>query len=458
MIKGDKKIIRGWVMYDWANSVYNLVISSAIFPIFFEKATTAAYKSRMGLTASESVRTEDVTSFFFGFELTSSVLYTYVLALSFLTVSILSPILSGIADYSGNKKTFLKFFCYLGALSCCGLFFFDSDLMELSMVPFFLASIGFWSSLVFYNSFLPEIAEPKDHDKISATGFSMGYIGSMLLLILCLVWTMVLEMDVRYCFLFVGVWWVSFSQITYAVLPNNVYNKKKEKGVIWKGFNELKLVFKTFQKTRRLKRFVTSFFFFNTGVQTVMLLATLYASREIFKIPESLKQTLSASEIEKLEGEGTAGLIVAILLIQILGAVGAFLISRLSGIIGNLRALSIVVVFWIPLCVFAYFIPQGGHMQFYALACGVGVVMGGVQSLSRSTYAKFLPETTDHASYFSFYDVTEKIGIVMGTFFFGFMEYVMDDIRASILSVIFFFVVGAIMIFRVPKKEIELVP
>jgi UMF1 family MFS transporter len=170
--KGDKKIIRGWVFYDWANSVYNLVISSAIFPIFFEKTTTAAYKSRMGLSATDTVRTEDVTSFFFGFEITSSVLYSYVLALSFLTVSVLSPLLSGIADFSGNKKAFMKFFCYLGALSCCGLFFFDSHFMELSMLPFFLASIGFWSSLVFYNSFLPEIAEPKDHDKISARGFS----------------------------------------------------------------------------------------------------------------------------------------------------------------------------------------------------------------------------------------------------------------------------------------------
>jgi UMF1 family MFS transporter len=261
--------------------------------------------------------------------------------------------------------------------------------------------------------------------------------------------------DVRYCFLFVGVWWVSFSQITYRVLPSNVYNRKKEKGVIWKGFKELKIVFKAFKKTRRLKRYISAFFFFNTGVQTVMLMATLYASREIFKIPEAVKATLTPEEIEKMEGAGTAGLIIAILLIQILGAVGAFLISRLSGKIGNLRALTIVVVFWIPLCVFAYFIPQGGHGQFYALACGVGLVMGGVQSLSRSTYAKFLPETKDHASYFSFYDVTEKIGIVTGTFFFGFMEYMMDDIRGSILSVIFFFAVGMLMIFRVPKDEIQ---
>lgn len=463
MEKGNKKIIRGWVSYDWANSVYNLVISSAIFPIFFEKTTTNAYITRIYGDGSPdfdpsvySVRTEDVTSFFFGVELTSSVLYTYVLAASFLLVSFLSPILSGIADYSGKKKSFMKFFCYLGAISCVGLYFFNPNSMGLSMIPFFLASIGFWSSLVFYNSFLPEIAEPKDHDRISAKGFSMGYIGSMVLLIICLVWNMVLKLPIEYCFIFVGIWWVSFSQIAYRVLPDNVYNRKKEKGIIWKGFNELKIVFVEFKKTKRLKRFITSFFFFNTGVQTVMLMATLYASREIFKIPDEIRSTLSPEEIATKEGEGTAGLIIAILLIQILGAVGAYFISRLSGKIGNLKTLTIVVAFWIPLCVFAYYIPQGAHGQFYALACGVGIVMGGVQSLSRSTYAKFLPETKDHASYFSFYDVTEKIGIVLGTFFFGFMEYIMDDIRASILSIIFFFVMGLLMMFRVPKKELEI--
>lgn len=457
--KGNKKIIKGWVFYDWANSVYNLVISSAIFPIFYATATMSAYKDKKYGHLSEkafdamSVRSEEVTSMFFGMEISSSVLYSYILSASFLVVSFLSPMLSGIADYSGNKKNFMKFFCYLGAISCCGLFFFSADSMELSMIPFFIASIGFWSSLVFYNSFLPEIAERKDHDRISAKGFSMGYIGSMVLLIICLVWYMVLGQDIQYCFLFVGIWWVAFSQITYRAIPNNVYNKKKEKGIIWKGLNELKIVFKEFKKTKRLKRFITSFFFFNTGVQTVMLMATLYASREIFKIPQEVRELLTHDEITAKEAEGTAGLIIAILLIQILGAVGAILISRLSGKIGNLKALTIVVVFWIPLCVYAYYIPVGGHVQFYLLASGVGIVMGGAQSLARSTYAKFLPETEDHASYFSFYDVTEKIGIVLGTFFFGFMEYIMDDIRASILSVIFFFVVGLLMMLRIPKEE-----
>ena len=279
-----------------------------------------------------------------------------------------------------------------------------------------------------------------------------GYIGGVTLLIICLIWYMVLGFNIRYCFIFVGLWWISFSQITYNVLPNNVYNRIKNKNIIWKGFTELKLVFLEFKNMKRLRRFLSSFFFFNTGVQTVMLTATLYASKEIFKIPNSVRSTLTIDEITSREAAVTTNLIIAILLIQILAAIGAILIAKLSKIIGNIKTIKILIGFWIPLCIFAYFLEQGSYNQFYILACGVGLVMGGIQSLSRSTYSKMLPETENHASYFSFYDIIEKIGIVLGTFFFGFMEYVMNDIRASILSIILFFVVGFLMMYRVPDK------
>ncbi len=457
MEKGNKKIIRGWVMYDWANSVYNLVISSAIFPIFYETVTSNAFKAKYFHTSIEKAKDMKlpeqvtVTVDFFGAELSSSVLFSYVLSASFLVVCFLSPILSGIADYSGSKKRFLKFFCYFGALACMSLYFFDTSRLEWSMLSVFLASIGFWNSLVFYNAFLPEIAEPEEHDKISARGFSMGYFGSMLLLVICLVLIKVPifsffddpatplkeAMPVKYCFVLVGIWWMTFSQFTYRVLPHNVYNKKVEKGIIWRGFRELKLVFKEFRTTHRLKRYLTSFFFFNTGVQTVMLMAVLFAKKEIFSGP--------------YEEEGKTGLIVAILLIQILGAAGAFLMSRLSQRIGNIRTLIISVSIWVALCACAYFIQTPLH--FYLLACGVGLVMGGVQAVARSTYSKFLPETTDHASYFSFYDATEKIGIVLGTFFFGLVEYLTNDLRFSVISVTVFFALGLITLFRVPKEE-----
>lgn len=464
--KGDKKTIRGWVMYDWANSVYNLVISSAIFPIFYDTVTTKQYlsekaenvgKSWADLDPSQLKAGEEVMVDFFGMSIPNSALMSFVLSASFLLVSFSSPLLSGIADYRGNKKRFLQFFCYLGALSCISLYFFTDllkdGLLEIGMLSLMFASIGFWNSLVFYNSYLPEIAHKKDLDKVSARGFTMGYLGSMLLLILCLLLitpapgftffddpatTKVEGMPVGYCFILVGIWWVSFSQFTYRVLPNITSARVKEKGYIWKGFKELRNVFSEFRKTKRLKRYLTSFFFFNTGVQTVMLMATFFAKKEI-------SWPVKDGKVDD------SGLIIAILLIQLLGAAGAFLMSRLSGKIGNVKTLGISLLIWLGICAMAFIIKT--PVEFYALACTVGLVMGGVQALARSTYSKYLPETEDHASYFSFYDATEKIGIVTGTLFFGLMEVQFHSIRYSVVSVAFFFVVGLLMLFRIPKHE-----
>lgn len=462
--KGNKRIVRGWVMYDWANSVYNLVISSAIFPIFYDTVTTKMYKAERNpgvawdqLDKIPLAEGEEVYVHFMGLDIPNSALMSFVLSASFLLVSFSSPFLSGIADFRGNKKRFLQFFCYLGAFACMSLYFFTdlmrAHLLELGMLSLFLASIGFWNSLVFYNSYLPEIAEHKDLDRISAKGFTMGYLGSMLLLIICLLLITpafpffdnpatpdkVEGMPVSYCFVLVGIWWIFFSQFTYRVLPNNISDRKREKGYIWKGFKELKKVFKEFRSTIRLKRYLTAFFFFNTGVQTVMLMATFFAKKEIMwpKKPDG--------------SDDNSGLIIAILLIQLLGAAGAFIMSRLSGKIGNVKTLGISLVIWLGVCAAAFIIET--PTEFYALAASVGIVMGGVQALARSTYSKFLPETTDHASYFSFYDATEKIGIVMGTLFFGLMEVWFESIRYSVVSVALFFILGLILLFRIPAKE-----
>jgi UMF1 family MFS transporter len=441
--KGDKKIIKGWVMYDWANSVYSLVISTAIFPLFYDYQAKSVYAEQIGKSI-KSIDPNDVTVTFFGYNVSPSVIYSMVLSISFLIVSLLSPILSGIADYTGNKKRFLQFFCYLGAMSCMSLFFFDAHYMEISMIPFLMASIGFWCSLVFYNAFLPEIASTKNQDDISARGFIMGYIGSVILLLICLILTQGEDLLgiknlnnslTKYCFVLVGVWWIGFAQVTYRVLPNNPFKKKPEADYIWKGYRELKIVYKEFMQTTRLKKYLYAFFFFNSGVQTVMLLATIFASKAI----------------DWPKGGETSGLIIAILLIQILAAIGAKLMSNVSIKIGNISTLKISVVVWIILCAVAYVITTPA--QFYIMASGVGLVMGGIQSIARSTYSKYLPETTDHASYFSFYDVSEKVGIVLGTAFFALTEYYFDDIRYSVISIAVFFVIGLFYLFKVPKEE-----
>ncbi|MFD0861645.1 MFS transporter [Sungkyunkwania multivorans] len=427
IVKGDKKTINAWIFYDWANSVYPLVITTAIFPIYYEGATEA-------IGGKIEV---------FGYEFINTELINYVGALSFLIVSIVSPFLSGIADYAGHKKTFLKFFCYLGALSCIGLYFFDVEHPIFGLTCYLFASVGFWGSLVFYNSYLPEIAEPAEHDAISAKGFSMGYIGSVILLLISLAITLGHESlglaegeAAKMSFILTGIWWIGFSQITYRRLPNVKTGVKVKGKLLLNGYRELYKTFKGLEHTKRLKRYLRAFFVYSMGVQTVMLAAVYFA----------------AKEVAWAEGEKTQGLIVSMLLIQFLGVAGAQLLAKVSGKIGNLNALKIVVGFWAALCVVGYFVET--PLQFYIIAAFVGLVMGAIQALSRSTYSKFLPPNTqDTASYFSFYDVSEKIGLIIGLFVFGYIEGITGSIRSSILALIVFFIIGFLLLMMVPKEE-----
>ncbi|MEZ4924474.1 MAG: MFS transporter [Crocinitomicaceae bacterium] len=429
--KGDKKIWRAWTFYDWANSVYPLVISTAIFPVFYSQKTSIVNKETC------EIITDKVS--FLGAEISNTVLYSWVVAASFIAVIILSPILSGVADYSGSKKKFLKFFCYLGAISTATLFFFNPERLELSMLSLFFASLGFWNSLVFYNAYLPEIAEPKDHDKLSAKGFSMGYIGSVILLVTCLVLIMVFKVPATYCFVLTGIWWIGFAQITYRSLPNPTSSNKITRKILGDGFRELKKAWKFIRSTVRLKRYLLAFFLLSMGVQTVMLMAVLFAEKVVFKCGDS------------------AGLIIAVLLIQLVAVLGAFLFSRSSKKFGNIKTLGGALVIWVACCAGAYRIVDT-QIEFYVLAGVVGLVMGGTQALSRSTYSKFLPDTTETASFFSFYDITEKIGIVIGMIIFGASEIIFGDIRSSVLSLVIFFGLGIIALMFVPKHENDTIP
>jgi len=434
MEKGNKRVINAWAFYDWANSIYPLVISTTIFPIFYEKVT-----SKIGTGPKH-----DLVQFW-GLDVKNTALYSFVVAASILMVSILSPILSGVADYSGSKKGFLKFFCYLGAIATGTLYFFNPEELEWSMLSIFFGSLGFWNSLVFYNAYLPEIAEPKDHDRVSAKGFSMGYIGATSLLIVCLVFMNggigpenLRFLDAEHVFLISGLWWIGFSQITYRRLPSPKSYNKVTREILGNGFKELKQVWQIIKSHTKLKRFLYSFFMYSMGVQTIMLMAVLFAKKEVF------------------DDDNTGGLIIAVLIIQFIAILGAYLFSYLSKKIGNIRTLIIAVSIWIFVCCYAFFFVHSPS-TFYFLAAIVGLVMGGTQSLSRSTYSKFLPETNDTASFFSFFDITEKIGIVIGMVIFGLVESTSGDIRTSVLALIVFFVIGIILLFRVPRNTEEVI-
>lgn len=425
--KGSKKLLNAWAFYDWANSVYTLTIASSIFPIFY---------SSLFLSEVKIVHA-------FGMDFKSTALITYVTAFTFLVVSFTSPILSGIADYVGNKKNFMKFFCYVGGIGCIGLYWFSLDRIHLSLLFYFMGLIGYWGSLVFYNSYLPDIAFPEQQDSISAKGFSMGYVGSVLLLIVNLVMVMTQEdgadkmQMMRYSFITVGLWWVLFSQYTFHVLPKGVSSGHKvTKLVILNGLKELHLVWKQLNQNLRLKRYLTAFFVFSMAVQTIMLVAVYFGEEEIVWGGDS---------------EKTIGLIGSILVIQLVAIIGAFLTSRASSKFGNIKTLIVINFIWMALCFYAYFMKT--PMQFYIAAGFVGLVMGGIQSLARSTYSKFLPDTEDTTSYFSFFDVAEKIGIVIGMGIFATIDQVTGSMRNSILFLFIFFLIGIILLFRVPRRD-----
>ncbi len=447
IIKNNPVTIKAWTFYDWANSVFPLVITSAIFPNYYEYVTSHdADKNFVGKTIT-----------FFGTEFQNHDIYAYIYAFALSIVVLIVPALSGIADYLGNKKRFLQFFCYLGSISCMGLFFFNRENIELSFIPFITATIGFWGSLVYYNSYLPEIASVDQQDKISAKGFAMGYLGSSLLLIICLIGIIVFKYEeklvdgklittgffkVKYSFVLTGIWWLSFAQYTFKRLPNT--SSKKEKvslsKIISKGFHELKLVFVDVMKRKSLKQFLSSYFFYNMGVQTVMVMAVLFARQEI-----------DWGVGEAAEKSKTNSLIVSILLIQFLGIAGSFLFSFISKKSNSITGLLIAILIWIAICLFTYFIVRK-PIHFYIVAASVGLVMGGIQSLSRSTYSKLLPDTDDNASYFSFYDVMEKLGMIIGTITFGLISQ-LTGMRNSVLALIIFFVIGFLLLLFVPRKQ-----
>jgi len=417
--KNNKKLINAWASFDWSNSVYNLIVTTAIFPIYYLSTTQEAF-------GGELVQ-------FFGVTIKNSVLYSYAIAFSFLIIVFLSPILSGIADYSGLKKRFMQFFTYLGSLSCMGLYFFNGENIEYGIACSVLASIGYAGSLVFYNGFLPEVASNEKMDKVSAKGFAMGYIGSVILLIINLILYQKFELfgfdngtsATQFGFVLVGLWWMGFSQIAFYYLNDSTTGKPISLNILGNGTKELKKVFDVVSDKKVMKRFLTSFFLFSMGVQTVMLLAPLFADKEI--------------------GMGADEMIYVVLILQIVAITGAYFFAWISNLKGNGFAISTTLLIWIIICIAGYFLKE--KVSFYALAAFLGFVMGGIQSISRSTYSKLIPkETKDTASFFSFYDITEKLAIVIGSLSYGFIDQVTGSMRNSMVFMAVFFIGGFIVL------------
>jgi|TARA_B110000503_G_scaffold54194_1_gene87072 MFS transporter, UMF1 family len=428
-IKGDSKVLNAWAFYDWANSVYPLVISSSVFPIYYG-----------------SLFLDDLYIDLFGFNFKNTALISFLTAFAFVVLSIITPLLSGVADYVGNKMSFLKFFCYSGSISCMGLYFFDIENIYMGLSFYFFALISFWASLVFYNSYLPDIAYKEQQDSLSAKGYALGYIGSVILLVFNLSMVLFPEsfgisgdnpelLAMRYSFVSVGLWWMIFSQYTFYYLPKSKSKRKIVKHVFFNGFKELKEVWDELKQIVIIKRFLIAFFIYSSALQTVLLIATYFGEQEI----------------NWGEGEKTTGLIVSILLIQLVAVFGSIITAKVSKKIGNIQTLVILNFTWAFLCIGAYFIKSS--FEFYIAAALVGMIMGGIQALSRSTFSKMIPETDNTTSYFSFYDVSQKVSIVFGMTLFAFVDQITGSMRISILIFIFIFLLGAFLLRRIKIKN-----
>lgn len=424
--KNDKKLIRSWAMFDWANSAYNLVITSTIFPIYY-----------ITITSSKSGGDDLVR--FFGVDLINTVLSNYALAFAYLAMVIALPFLSAYADANGRKMQVMQAFTYIGAIACMGLFFFKLDTLEIGIVCFTLAAMGYIGGVAINNSYLPIIASPDQQDSVSAKGFAYGYVGCVTIQLICFLFVLKPEwfgivdksFPARLSFLLVGLWWLGFSMIPFKVLPNNHPSEHASgKGLFERVRTEFIGVWKQISLNDAIKKFLPAYFFNSVGVQTIMVVATMFGQKELDLAQESL--------------------IITIILIQLIAILGAYLMSKLAKSLGNIKVLMLVTLLWAAICILSFYLKNAA--QFYGMACMVGLLMGGIQSLSRSTYSKMLPQDMeDTTSFFSFYDITEKLAIVMGLFVFGLIEQITHNIRYSALSLSIFFILGFLMLIRALK-------
>ncbi|MEK7434911.1 MAG: MFS transporter [Cyanobacteriota bacterium] len=427
----NPKAVFGWTMYDWANSVFALAITTAIFPSYFS-------------SISKSIKINDVSDNihivnFLGFQMPSISIYSYAISLSYLIIALLSPILGAIADHTGNKKKFMMFFCSIGSLSCTLLYFFDKTNYPMGVILFLFASLGFAGGNIFNDSFLPEVAEQKDYAKVSARGFMMGYIGSLIQLLMCLVLILNFKSfgfpDVasatKVSFVLVGLWWFGFAQITFFSLKE-LKPEKTEGNIIKKGFEELYKVFFEIKENKLLIRFLFSFLFYDMGMQTVIYTASSFGTDELHLTQPQL--------------------ITTILLIQLIAIVGANLFAKASEKFGNINTLITGIIFWTFICMAGYFIQTPTH--FYILACSVGMIMGGVQALSRATFSLFVPDAGENAAFFSFYSIVDKIAIILGLLSYGLINQVTHNLRTSILFLIVYFVIALALIFSIRKEKL----
>ncbi|WP_102345817.1 MFS transporter [Bacillus sp. Marseille-P3661] len=409
----NKKVIRSWLMYDWANSAFATVIMAAILPVFYYDVAAKG---------SESI---------------ASSLWGYSQAIAVLFVALLSPILGAIADYSGNKSKFLRFFAYLGIIASIFLCFVDEGDYQLASILMILGTIGYAGGNVFYDALLPEIASKKEMDFISAKGFAYGYIGGGLLLAINLLMIMKPQlfnipnplMAIQISFIMVGIWWFIFSiPIFRNIKDNGMKEQQKNRTYIKIGVRRLIQTIKEIHCYKQLFIFLIAFWLYNDGISTIIKMATIYG-RDI--------------------GIDSTDLIKALLITQFVGVPFTFLFGWLANKIKPKKALYISLWTYVGIVLLGFFMQSALH--FYLLAITVGIVQGGAQALSRSIFGSMVPENR-RAEFFGLYGVSAKFSAIIGPLIFALVGQLTGSSRFGIVSLVFFFLAG---IYLLTKVNIE---
>lgn len=409
-----RRELRAWAMYDWANSAFVTTIVAAVLPIYYAKVAASDLPGH--------VRTAYWS-------------YTHVVALTI--IALLSLLLGAVADYTGAKKRFLAGFAMLGIAGSAALWFAGQGDWLLASGCFVLGNIGFSMANVFYESFLPHIAGNDEIDRVSTAGYAIGYVGGGILLAVNLAWIQMPEtfgfadagVATRASFISVAVWWAIF---TIPILrrvpePRRELEVEEQRGMnpVAVAFGRLARTFREVREHRDLFVFLLAFWLYNDGILTIIKMATIYGT-----------------EI----GLGQGHLIGALLLVQFLGIPATFAYGALAGRIGAKRGIYLALVVYTLISGLSYFMTDAWH--FWALACVVGLVQGGSQALSRSLYGSMVPPGKS-AQFFGFYSISSKIGSIFGPFVFGVVVHLTGAGRLGILSLLVFFVSGAILLARV---------
>ncbi|RDY72100.1 MFS transporter [Halobacillus sp. SY10] len=404
-----KKPVRSWMLYDFANSAFATTIMAAVLPVFYYDV------------AAKGIQ-ESLAASYWG----------YSQSIAVLIVAILAPILGAISDYSAAKKRFLMFFAYMGMIASVLLAFVGEGDYVFASILLIVGTIGFSGANVFYDAFLPEVAKEEDIDRVSAAGFTLGYVGGGVLLAVNLLMIMKYEwfglpstlMGTKLAFVSVGIWWFVFSiPLIKNVVEEKKRQQKRERSYVAIGFQRLGRTWKELRQFKQLLIFLLAFWLYNDGISTIIKMATIYG-RDI--------------------GIDSTSLITALLITQFVGIPCTFFFGWLAGKITPKRALMISLSIYLVIVALGYFMTSALH--FYILAVCVGFVQGGAQALSRSIFGRMVPGDR-HAEFFGFYGISSKFAAIFGPFAFALVGQLTGSSRFGILSLLFFFIVGMILLY-----------